>query len=122
MAGGAVPRRKGWAVPKSFPSAVVFEAYLNPRVDTSRQPFGRSRPDQQLLRGFCRSKFGWSQVPPPTHPICPTCARITLISDQKIGKPPECIVTPLVTFRIQLDYATSRCKATEEVRIGVFLA
>ena len=49
-------------MPKSFPSAAVAEAYAKPRVDMSRAKITHGRPDLELLRKFCYSKFGWSKV------------------------------------------------------------
>jgi DNA excision repair protein ERCC-5 len=49
-------------MPKSFPSAAVAEAYAKPRVDLSRAKITHGRPDLELLRKFCFSKFGWSKV------------------------------------------------------------
>lgn len=49
-------------MPKSFPSAAVAEAYARPRVDASRAKITHGRPDLELLRKFCYSKFGWSKV------------------------------------------------------------
>lgn len=36
-----------------------MRAYLDPRVDDSKQAFTYGRPDIELLRTFCWEKFGW---------------------------------------------------------------
>lgn len=45
-----------------FPSKDVIEAYLNPMVDESDEPFSWSMPDLDGLREFTKRKFGWNQA------------------------------------------------------------
>eukprot|EP00887_Chlorella_sp_A99_P002071 scaffold21.g2071.t1 len=52
--------RRSWELPPSFPSATVAEAYLQPRVDTSRDKFTFGRPDAEELRVFCEKRLGMS--------------------------------------------------------------
>ncbi|KAK9806600.1 hypothetical protein WJX73_007536 [Symbiochloris irregularis] len=52
--------RRGWQMPDGFPNSVIVEAYTTPRVDESKEKFTHARPDLQLLRTFCRDKFGWT--------------------------------------------------------------
>ena len=46
--------RKTWELPTVFPSSVVVDAYLRPRVDHNKARFAWGRPDLDSLRGFCR--------------------------------------------------------------------
>eukprot|EP01113_Clastostelium_recurvatum_P013511 TRINITY_DN17174_c0_g2_i6.p1 TRINITY_DN17174_c0_g2~~TRINITY_DN17174_c0_g2_i6.p1 ORF type:complete len:600 (+),score=166.58 TRINITY_DN17174_c0_g2_i6:40-1839(+) len=43
-----------------FPSPTVVQAYLDPMVDQSQEPFVWACPDLDDLRKFAREKFGWS--------------------------------------------------------------
>lgn len=54
--------RKSWNLPSGFPSTEVVAAYLDPKVDQSKEKFTFARPDLDLLRHFCAQKFGWEQV------------------------------------------------------------
>jgi hypothetical protein len=38
------------------------EAFLRPRVDSSKARFTFARPDEELLADFCAAKMGWTQV------------------------------------------------------------
>ncbi|GFH19022.1 uncharacterized protein HaLaN_15909, partial [Haematococcus lacustris] len=51
--------RKTWDLPPSFPNTLVLAAYAQPHVDHSKKSFVWGRPDLQLLRSFCRERFGW---------------------------------------------------------------
>jgi hypothetical protein len=51
--------RRVWTLPPGFPSAEVVQAYENPRIDASKERFTFGRPDLELLRAFCRERFGW---------------------------------------------------------------
>ncbi|XP_043210099.1 DNA excision repair protein ERCC-5-like [Amphibalanus amphitrite] len=42
-----------------FPSEAVMTAYLEPEVDTSREPFSWAPPDPDGLRHLAAAKFGW---------------------------------------------------------------
>jgi DNA excision repair protein ERCC-5 len=53
--------RKNWDLPEDFPQRAIMQAYINPRVDDSKQNFTYGRPDLELLRQFCWDKFGWSK-------------------------------------------------------------
>lgn len=44
-----------------FPSQAVVSAYLQPRVDESREPFSWGSPDLVGLRDYAERKFGWSR-------------------------------------------------------------
>lgn len=54
--------RKSWNLPTGFPSTEVVAAYLDPKVDNSKEKFTFARPDLDLLRHFCAQKFGWEQI------------------------------------------------------------
>ncbi|XP_037076329.1 DNA repair protein complementing XP-G cells homolog [Pollicipes pollicipes] len=44
---------------QGFPSEAVLAAYLEPEVDTSREPFSWAPPDLDSLRHLASAKFGW---------------------------------------------------------------
>lgn len=44
----------------NFPSCQVVEAYLDPKIETSRTPFSWSKPDITGLTVFAKEKFGWT--------------------------------------------------------------
>nr|XP_023026256.1 DNA repair protein complementing XP-G cells [Leptinotarsa decemlineata] len=43
----------------NFPSMQVIEAYLDPKVETSKEKFSWGKPDVVALSLFAREKFGW---------------------------------------------------------------
>ncbi|XP_070687345.1 DNA excision repair protein ERCC-5 homolog [Pempheris klunzingeri] len=43
-----------------FPNPVVAQAYLEPAVDQSDSSFSWGRPQLDMLKEFCLSRFGWS--------------------------------------------------------------
>eukprot|EP00794_Sanderia_malayensis_P011202 gene11202-12377_t len=47
-------------LPRGFPNDKVWEAYINPTVDTSEEQFEWGKPDAQCIREFAKRKFGWS--------------------------------------------------------------
>jgi DNA excision repair protein ERCC-5 len=51
--------KKHWVPPEGFPNERVVDAYLKPTVDRSKEDFEWGKPDMDLLRLFCREKFGW---------------------------------------------------------------
>ncbi|KAL1903482.1 DNA repair protein rad2 [Sporothrix stenoceras] len=48
-------------LPVGFPSPAVVDAYLQPEVDRSAEPFQWGVPDLDGLRSFLMSTIGWSQ-------------------------------------------------------------
>ncbi|RMZ55315.1 hypothetical protein APUTEX25_003453 [Auxenochlorella protothecoides] len=54
--------RRNWDLPSDFPSPAVLEAYLSPRLDTSRDRFLFGRPDLALLRSLCTARLEWTPV------------------------------------------------------------
>lgn len=48
-------------LPPGFPSLAVFDAYLNPEVDHSPEPFQWGVPDLEGLRQFLMSTVGWGK-------------------------------------------------------------
>ncbi|XP_018319444.1 DNA repair protein complementing XP-G cells-like [Agrilus planipennis] len=46
---------------ENFPSYQVVQAYLDPKVDTSKEPFSWAKPDIVALTDFARDKFGWTR-------------------------------------------------------------
>jgi DNA excision repair protein ERCC-5 len=48
-------------LPPGFPSSAVTDAYLNPQVDHSPEPFQWGVPDLDALRQFFMATIGWSQ-------------------------------------------------------------
>ena len=54
--------RQRWSAPTNFPSAAVLNAYLNPVVDKSEDPFSWGIPDLDALVDFCQRKMGWEAV------------------------------------------------------------
>ncbi|KAK5064531.1 hypothetical protein LTR84_000364 [Exophiala bonariae] len=47
-------------LPPGFPDPRVDDAYLNPEVDSSPEPFQWGLPDLDKLRGFLMATIGWS--------------------------------------------------------------
>uniref|UniRef100_A0A3Q2UIB4 Excision repair cross-complementation group 5 n=1 Tax=Fundulus heteroclitus TaxID=8078 RepID=A0A3Q2UIB4_FUNHE len=43
-----------------FPNPAVAQAYLQPAVDRSESSFGWGRPQLDMIKEFCLSRFGWS--------------------------------------------------------------
>lgn len=50
-----------FVLPQSFPDEKVFDAYLNPEVDSSMEKFTWGRPDLDALRDYTKERFGWNQ-------------------------------------------------------------
>ncbi|XP_053532353.1 DNA excision repair protein ERCC-5 [Ictalurus punctatus] len=51
---------KGLSLHAGFPNPAVAEAYLQPTVDQSESSFCWGRPQLDLLKEFCYSRFGWN--------------------------------------------------------------
>jgi len=51
--------RSRWVCPKNFPANDVLNAYLNPVVDKSSDPFSWGSPDVERLMSFCSLNMGW---------------------------------------------------------------
>ncbi|KAK4310651.1 hypothetical protein Pmani_017797 [Petrolisthes manimaculis] len=47
---------------ESFPNEQVYDAYLNPEVDESKEKFTWAVPNVEALRQFTGEKFGWSRA------------------------------------------------------------
>eukprot|EP00903_Cladosiphon_okamuranus_P014772 g13687.t1 len=54
--------RNRWTVPEGFPSKEVINAYNNPQVDKSEEPFSWAAPDVDGLRALCQRVLGWDRV------------------------------------------------------------
>ena len=54
--------RRHWEFPSEFPNPEVYDAYLNPRVDDSKQSFTWSTPAFDQLEVFARRQLGWGEV------------------------------------------------------------
>ncbi|GFN74040.1 endonuclease-reverse transcriptase [Plakobranchus ocellatus] len=54
-------RLKNLTLIPGFPSEAVVDAYMNPTVDDSLEKFSWAAPDLDLLREFCKFKFGWAK-------------------------------------------------------------
>merc|ERR1712226_759571 len=52
---------KRFQLPKNFPSKEVFDAYMNPIVDTSTEKFSWAVPNFVALRDYTYDKFGWTK-------------------------------------------------------------
>ncbi|RWS10041.1 DNA repair protein complementing XP-G cells-like protein [Dinothrombium tinctorium] len=50
-----------FSLEESFPNKVVFNAYMNPKVDDTLESFKWGVPDLDLLRHYAMSKFGWNK-------------------------------------------------------------
>lgn len=48
-------------LPTGFPNSAVFDAYLNPEVDSSTEQFQWGVPDLEGLRQFLMATIGWSR-------------------------------------------------------------
>lgn len=48
-------------LPDTFPSSVIFDAYLNANVDHSKEPFKWSSPQLSELRRFAFERLKWSE-------------------------------------------------------------
>ncbi|CAM9742641.1 unnamed protein product, partial [Ectocarpus fasciculatus] len=53
--------RNRWTVPEGFPSEEVINAYNNPQVDRSEEPFSWATPDVDGLRALCQRVLGWNR-------------------------------------------------------------
>lgn len=51
--------KNNWEFPDDFPNSEVVDAYQNPVVDDSLEPFVWNEPDIQSLKEFCRDVFEW---------------------------------------------------------------
>ncbi|KAK7068541.1 Xeroderma pigmentosum G I-region, partial [Halocaridina rubra] len=49
-------------LPESFPSEQVYQAYLEPEVDESKEKFSWAVPNVDALRQFTMDKFGWNRA------------------------------------------------------------
>jgi len=54
-------RFKRFQLPPNFPSMEVFDAYINPIVDTSTEKFSWAIPNFVAVRDYTSDKFGWSK-------------------------------------------------------------
>ncbi|CAM9837269.1 unnamed protein product [Scytosiphon promiscuus] len=54
--------RNRWTVPDGFPSKEVINAYTNPQVDKSEEPFSWATPDVDGLRALCQRVLGWDKA------------------------------------------------------------
>lgn len=52
---------KNVSISQHFPSLKVIEAYLDPKVETSKEKFSWAKPDKVGLIDFAKEKFGWTQ-------------------------------------------------------------
>jgi DNA excision repair protein ERCC-5 len=50
-----------WVIEHSFPHPPVYDAYLQPVVDDSPEPFAWGFPNLERLRQYSRLKFGWER-------------------------------------------------------------
>jgi DNA excision repair protein ERCC-5 len=48
-------------LPPGFPSEAVYDAYLQPEVDDTAEPFQWGVPDVEGLRRFLMATIGWSK-------------------------------------------------------------
>ncbi|KAG1692297.1 DNA repair protein complementing XP-G cells [Nymphon striatum] len=53
---------KTLSLAKNFPDLNVFNAYMEPEVDDSKEKFSWSTPDLDMLRQFAFQKFGWAKT------------------------------------------------------------
>ena len=51
--------KNNWEFPDDFPNSEVVDAYQNPAVDDSLEPFLWNEPDIESLKEFCRDVFEW---------------------------------------------------------------
>ena len=54
-------RFKRFQLPPNFPRQDVFDAYMNPIIDTSTEKFSWAIPNFVAVRDYTSEKFGWSQ-------------------------------------------------------------
>lgn len=45
-----------------FPNEAVYQAYMNPSIDSSTEPFRWGSPDVEAIRAYVEKKFGWNQA------------------------------------------------------------
>lgn len=45
-----------------FPSEAVYQAYMNPSIDTSTETFRWGNPDLDAIKTYASNKFGWDQA------------------------------------------------------------
>eukprot|EP00911_Craspedida_sp_UC1_P000484 UC1_evm3s365 len=60
-------RKDKLIVAKSFPNPLVRDAFENPVVDDSKQPFSWGRPQVHLLQAFLFEKLGWLEGQTETY-------------------------------------------------------
>eukprot|EP01054_Gregarina_sp_Poly1_P002458 Gregarina_sp_Poly_1__2457@NODE_1665_length_3579_cov_25_509112_g1093_i0_p1_GENE_NODE_1665_length_3579_cov_25_509112_g1093_i0NODE_1665_length_3579_cov_25_509112_g1093_i0_p1_ORF_typecomplete_len1066_score227_38XPG_I/PF00867_18/8_2e21XPG_I_2/PF12813_7/1_1e04XPG_I_2/PF12813_7/7_3e06_NODE_1665_length_3579_cov_25_509112_g1093_i03293526 len=53
--------RSQWEVPFDFPSREAYDAFVNPRIDKSTEPFSWAVPDVQEVVALMRTKAGMSE-------------------------------------------------------------
>lgn len=51
--------RKHWVFPADFPSKEIFDSYLKPTVDESKEAFSWGEPAFAQLEAFARRQLGW---------------------------------------------------------------
>ncbi|CAG0920157.1 unnamed protein product [Notodromas monacha] len=74
-------RLKAATIPEEFPSRMVIDAYMNPKVDDSTEKFTFSVPDLDGLREFMRAKIGWPSAK-TDETLLPVLKRMDLFGKQ----------------------------------------
>ncbi|KAK8380780.1 hypothetical protein O3P69_008013 [Scylla paramamosain] len=70
------------SLPESFPNKGVFDAYLVPEVDESKEKFSWAVPNVEALRVFTGEKFGWN-FSKTDEILIPVMKRLKLKTTQK---------------------------------------
>uniref|UniRef100_A0A0P4WE50 DNA repair protein complementing XP-G cells n=1 Tax=Scylla olivacea TaxID=85551 RepID=A0A0P4WE50_SCYOL len=70
------------SLPESFPNKGVFDAYLVPEVDESKEKFSWAVPNVEALRVFTGEKFGWN-LSKTDEILIPVMKRLKLRTTQK---------------------------------------
>ncbi|XP_076270275.1 rad2 superfamily protein mus201 [Rhynchophorus ferrugineus] len=86
---------------ESFPSTQVVQAYLEPCVETSNEPFSWGKPNGPVLIEFAMEKFGWTKMK-SEHILNPVLKRLDEVKHQKTIK--DYFKT---TYKIHSEDATS---------------
>ncbi|MPC68582.1 DNA repair protein complementing XP-G cells [Portunus trituberculatus] len=69
-------------LPESFPNESVFDAYLVPEVDESKEKFSWAVPNVEALRVFTGEKFGWN-LSKTDEILIPVMKKLKLRTTQK---------------------------------------
>eukprot|EP01026_Neomeris_dumetosa_P031168 TRINITY_DN2474_c1_g1_i12.p1 TRINITY_DN2474_c1_g1~~TRINITY_DN2474_c1_g1_i12.p1 ORF type:complete len:512 (-),score=97.12 TRINITY_DN2474_c1_g1_i12:423-1958(-) len=53
--------KKNWKLPEGFPDEAVEKAYKEATIDANKTKFTFGRPQDDLIKNWCKEKFGWDE-------------------------------------------------------------